>query len=519
MAITQQRPMGGSGTVAVDRAGMRRFAVPAGIGVAVALVDCIGAGIPSYWGDEAASVMSGQRSLPSLLQELSAVDAVHGLYYMLLHVWMWAFGTGEWATRALSAIAIGALAAGVITLGSRWFDRRTGIIAGLLIAVIPRAGSLAIETRGYAITAAAVVWLAVLFAHLLRSGASRRRWMMFGLAAGVLAWFFLYLLLVPLALCGLLLLFPRLASPQMRRTDAAELRRLMAFATGGALVGALPIITLAALQRNQVSFLAHRGYLSPKGVLITPWFSSLPVAVVLWALILIGAVVTLRATGQRTTALLALTWLVAPALALIAVDALISPTYNPRYLAVSLGAVALLAARGFTGILDAVAKRRRGPVPVAGLLLTALVLGVTVPQYLHERTPYAKDGGADFRFAAEAIGQHAQAGDTVLFGEGPRPSRTARLTYRLYPQDFAGLQDPQLVTPYDQRAGLWDRLASVSTIAPQLHENTVWLLESKGASTASADLRALRSNGYVLSSTRLVHRITIYEYTKGVHHE
>jgi mannosyltransferase len=343
--------------------------------------------------------------------------------------------------------------------------------------------------------------------------------MLFGLASGVLAWFFLYLLLVPLALCGLLLLSPRLASQHTRRTDATGLRRNMVFALGGALLGALPIITLAAFQRNQVSFLAHRGYLSPKGLLITPWFSSLPVAVVLWALIVMGAVVARRVAEQRATALLALTWLVAPALVLIAVDVLISPTYNPRYLAVSLGAVALLAARGFTGILDVVARRRRGLMPVAGLLLTAIVLGVTVPQYLHERTPYAKDGGADFRFAAEVIGQHAQVGDTVLFGEGPRPSRTARLTFRLYPQDFAGLQDPQLVTSYDQRAGLWDRLASVSAVAPELRENTVWLLESKGASTASEDLSALRRSGYALSSKQRVHRITVYEFTKGAHHE
>ena len=82
-------------------------------------------------------------------------------------------------------------------------------------------------------------------------------------------------------------------------------------------------------------------------------------------------------------------------------DVLISPTYNPRYLAVSLGAVTLLAARGFTGILDGVAKRSRALVPVAGLLLTALVLGVTMPQYLHERTPYAKDGGADFHTSTQ----------------------------------------------------------------------------------------------------------------------
>lgn len=514
MVMTQRRPAE-SGATAARRSRSSQVVITAAIGAAVALVDVIGAGIPSYWGDEAASVMSGQRSLPSLLRELSTVDAVHGLYYMLLHVWMEAFGTGEWATRSLSAIAVGALAAGVVTLGSMWFDRRTAVVAGALVAVIPRASSLAIEARGYAITAAAVVWLVVLFAHLLRSDAPRRRWMLFGLGSGVLAWFFLYLLLVPLALCAAVAVVPAIA--RSSGADPVQLRQRMVGALCGSVLGAVPIIVLAALQRDQVRFLAHRGYLSPKGVLVSPWFSSLPVAVVMWCLIAVGAVVAMRATRQRPAALLALIWLVAPAMTLIAVDVLVSPTYNPRYLAVSLGSVALLSARGITGVLGALGRRPR-LVPVTGAVLAAVVLGATVPQYLHQRTPYAKDGGADFRFAAAAVAQRAQAGDAVLFGEGPRPSRTPRLAYRLYPQDFAGLGDPQLVTPYDQRAGLWDRLDSVSAVAPGLRERTVWLLESKGAGSAAADLQALRSRGYDMSSRQRVHRITVYEFTRGVQH-
>jgi mannosyltransferase len=157
-------------------------------------------------------------------------------------------------------------------------------------------------------------------------------------------------------------------------------------------------------------------------------------------------------------------------------------------------------------------------VPVAAVAIAAVVLGVTVPQYLHQRTSYAKDGGADFRFAAQVVGQRAHLGDAVLFGNGPRPSRTSRLAYRLYPGDFAGLEDPQLVTPYDAQAGLWDKLSTVSTVAPKLQENTVWLLETKGAQTASADLSALRRAGYTLTAQQHVHRTTVYEFTKGAHH-
>lgn len=494
---------------------VRRIPLPVWIGAVVALVDGIGAGIPSYWGDEAASVMSGSRSLPSLLDELKAVDSVHGIYYMLLHVWMWAFGSGEWATRALSVMAIGALAAGVATLGRKWFGYSTGVVAGLLVAVIPRASSLAIEARGYAITAAAVVWLAVLFAHLVENGATRRRWVLFGVVAGVCSWFFLYLLLVPLALCAVLLLAPRTAVQQ----DARGVRTNLLAAGGAALLLALPILILASLQRAQVSFLAHRGYLSPKGVFITPWFSHAAPAVVMWALILIGAGSALLRHGERMQGMLALAWLVLPAVALILIDVMVAPTYNPRYLAVSLGAVALLAGRGITGITGAVRHRASGLVPVAAAMIAVIVLAVSVPQYLHERSPHAKDGGADFRFAAAAVGQRAHPGDAVLFGDGPRPSRTARLAYRLYPDDFSGLRDPQLLTAYTDRAGLWDELAPVSAIAPALRADTVWLLETDGAHTAAADLSALRRSGYTLTDVVRLHRTTVYEFSEGAHRE
>ncbi|HWU29971.1 MAG TPA: glycosyltransferase family 39 protein, partial [Microbacterium sp.] len=305
MVITERGLVRGEQRRERRRPAPRAVVLPAGIGVAVALVDYIGAGIPSYWGDEAASVMSGQRSMPSLLQELSAVDAVHGLYYMLLHVWMWAFGTGEWATRALSAIAIGALAAGVFTLGRMWFDRRTAIVAGVLVAVIPRASALAIETRGYAITAAAVVWLTVLFSHLLRQGAPRRRWVLFGVLAGLCSWFFLYLLLVPLALSAVTFLAPRRGT--VLRRGVRGLRGDLTAAAAATLIAALPIITLAAFQRNQVSFLAHRGYLSPRGVLVTPWFTHGAVAAVMWVLIAVGVAFALRRPVERASARLAVT--------------------------------------------------------------------------------------------------------------------------------------------------------------------------------------------------------------------
>src|SRR3954447_13901286 len=68
-------------TAAPRRAG-RRWRMPVAMGLLGFAIVWPGSWIPSFWGDEAASVMSAQRSMPSLLRMLGHVDAVHGAYYL-----------------------------------------------------------------------------------------------------------------------------------------------------------------------------------------------------------------------------------------------------------------------------------------------------------------------------------------------------------------------------------------------------------------------------------------------------
>lgn len=506
MAIVEQARTGRSRGLERARLVLDRYAA-AWIGICVSLVAYAGAGVPSYWGDEAASVLSAQRPWSSLLAELGTVDAVHGAYYALLHLWIDVFGSSEWATRALSSIGIGLLAAGTVVLGRRWFDRRTGILAGLLVAVLPRASSLAIEARGYALAAAAAVWLTVLFLRLVERRASFLAWAGYGALVAAGGTFFLYLLLMPavhlVALIGM-------------RTDAA-LRRRIAAGLVVALLLALPIVIVGELQKSQIAFLAHRGYLSLPGVFVTPWFLRPGPAYVFWPLLIIGIFAAARAWWRARSGgfLPALTWLVLPVAALILIDVLIAPAYNPRYLSFCLGAVALIAARGVWAVVDAArGLGARAGVATATTGLVLLAAFTVLPEFAHQRTPYAKDGGADFRQSAADIAARARPGDTVLFGEVGRPSRAPRLAYRLYPDDFAGLHDPQLVTAYADTDGLWDRLAPVGEVAAEL-DGTVWLLEWGAHGSADADIAALREAGFAESSRTVIHRTVIHEFQRG----
>jgi len=69
-------------------------------------------GVPQLWRDELASWSAASRTLPQLWAMVHNIDAVLGLYYLGLHLWMAVFGDSATAMRLPSVIAM-AGAAGV----------------------------------------------------------------------------------------------------------------------------------------------------------------------------------------------------------------------------------------------------------------------------------------------------------------------------------------------------------------------------------------------------------------------
>ena len=91
------------------------------VGVLGAAVSLAGAARPSFWYDEAATISASySRSLPQLWEMLGNVDAVHGLYYLLMHGWFQVFPPTEFWSRAPSGLAVGVAAAGVVVLGRQF---------------------------------------------------------------------------------------------------------------------------------------------------------------------------------------------------------------------------------------------------------------------------------------------------------------------------------------------------------------------------------------------------------------
>lgn len=133
-----------------------------------------------YWMDEA--ITTGIALHP--LHEIPGVLRYDGnppLYYMLLHVWMQAFGSTESATHSLSLLC------GVLTVpvggwaGWRLFGLRTGIYAALLFAFNAWLTAYAQETRMYELMA--LLGLLATAGFMLGFVYRRRRWLvLFGAA-------------------------------------------------------------------------------------------------------------------------------------------------------------------------------------------------------------------------------------------------------------------------------------------------------------------------------------------------
>ncbi|GAA2095598.1 hypothetical protein GCM10009759_24060 [Kitasatospora saccharophila] len=201
----------------------------------------LGSNRPPMWGDELASWVAADRSVPQLVAMLRHIDGVYGVYYLFLHFWIGLFGDSAVSLRLPSALAMAGAAAFIALTGRKQFSGRAGLLAGLVFAVIPAVSRYSQEVRAYALVMCAVAastWL--LLRALERPGVWR--WFGYGVSVTFVGWFQLVALTVLLPhLLVILLQYPRVRPG----------RRVLEFAlTAG--VAVLPVLPLVLLGRRQV---------------------------------------------------------------------------------------------------------------------------------------------------------------------------------------------------------------------------------------------------------------------------
>lgn len=476
------------------------------MGAGAALVSAIGAGVPSMWGDEAASVMSAQRPWDSLWAMAANVDAVHVVYYAILHVWIDVFGASAFSVRLPSAVAVGVTVAGVYTLCRAPAGGRVALIASVACVLIPRVGFMAAEARSAAMSAALVTWLTVLLVRLVRTRELRARWWVsYGLLLVVSVHLFLYTALI--AAVHLLALL-MLGAPR-----PTWLRWVVSTAAAGA--ACLPFALLATSQQGQIAFLARRDVTSPDKLFVDQWFGSLPLAALAWGAVVFATFWAVHSwrrrpprdgdADRRMLIGVALAWLLVPMALLLLADAVAGPLYTGRYLSFSAPAAAILIA----ATLAAIRPRWLAAVAAAAALVLA------VPFAVSQRTPTAKFG-SDWAEVSAYVGAHSRPGDGIVFDEGVRPSRKPRLALRLYPDGFRDTADLGLVRSYETTAGLWDVVKPLAELPHALGDrDRVWVVARSKEGT-SDDRHALERAGFSLADTHRLASDTISLYTRDV---
>jgi mannosyltransferase len=363
----------------------------------------------SYWRDEAATMTAVQRPFGDLLRMMGHVDAVHGVYYMIMWAVVRLGGTGEVVTRLPSVLAMAGAAAAVAALGRRLVSPGAGLAAGLLFAVLPQVSLYAQDAREYAFITALAATGSYLLVRAMTTAGPRRGWM-----AGYA---------VCLGVMGLLNVFSLLLVGAHAITVALAWRRAgrslaVAWLGGaaGAFVIASPVLALGFAQRGTLGWLTTpqlAGAVEGLRKLIGP--VSMLVALVLAAVIgtmlaANGGRERLRAAWPPELFALSLPWLVLPPVVLIGVSYL-SPVYTFRYVLFCAPAAALLGGAGLTALRWPGARGALAWAPVAAGL--ALVAALGIPGQLKARSP---DGhGNNIRAANAIVAAHRRPGDAVLY--------------------------------------------------------------------------------------------------------
>jgi len=435
------------------------------VGVLAAVVSLGGAGRPSFWYDEAATMSASySRSLPQLWQMLGNVDVVEGLYYLFMHGWFDVFPPTEFWSRVPSGLAIGGTAAGVVVLGRQFVSRDAAVASAVVCAILPRSTWAGIEARPYALSMMAAVWLTVLLVYATRRD-NGWAWLYYGTVLTVSVLLDIYLALLFFAHVVFIWLFQRSRTMRIR------------FAMTSALACCVmtPFIVAAIGQTHQISWIAPIGHRTIEDVTIQQYFERCPSFALLSALVVAAAMVWwLRASTELTDSTrqlltLATAWLLIPTGLIVVWSAFVHPIYTPRYLAFTAPAMALVL-----GIcIAAVASRLRVAAAIIGLFAVA-----AAPNYvLAQRDPYAKYG-MDYSQVADLISEKAAPGDcllvndTVTFMPAPmRPLMAAR------PDAYRKLVDLTLWQRATDRDDVFDTNLIPEVVAKPLSRcGVVWII-------------------------------------------
>jgi len=433
------------------------WAVPTVVTAALGLYQI---NVPILWRDELATWSAASRTLPQLWAMVHHVDAVLGLYYLGLHLWMAVFGTSAAALRLPSALAMTGAAAVVALTGKRLGGTRVGLISGLIFAVVPSVSRFAQEARPYAFA----TLFAALATLLLLRAMERPTWLRWGcyaLAVAAVGASNLVALCVLAAHAAIVATDFCLRTVRIGGEDAPDGGRALPggrpepvegrplallgwfslAAVIGVIVDAPVVLEGHAQSTSQIGQQPVPHVAALFGVIDGLWpelFASTPVALVV-ILLALASVVTLVGVRQRVLAGYALAGGILPIVAVWLVSQGPDSYWTFRYMLFTVPAWSVAAGLGVAGAAERLPRlrwprlrlprfataRRLGYAAVATALVVA-VAALGAHDQLAIRKPLAHNAWAfpvtmangepvDYRAAAAVIAANQRPGDGIVY--------------------------------------------------------------------------------------------------------
>jgi mannosyltransferase len=469
----------------------------------------------SMGNDEVATRYAALLSLRQLAHLLSNVDAVHGTYYLIMHVWV-VLGSSPTVLRVPSLIAMAAGAAMIaITCtrltGSGW----AGLLAGLIMAMTPSISYYAQTARSYALVLAGVVaatlaLMRALDAEVRGEAGTRLRW-----------WWVLYGALVVVSSylneMALLILLAHAVTVLAARYGRRVFEHFAVTAVVSGVI-VVPLALLSVRERAAVGWIGRPG-IRDVGILFHDYFGGTTLISVIVFVFAVAAVLPPRGwqwrrwrerirsgapsddahaawweRGGVSLPSVALPLLVLPAGLLMAESVVVHPLYVDRYVLYGEAGAALLAGGGCyragQWLVQQAGQRLRDPAirralvvaPGVVVCLCALLLNLGTQHKI--RTPQSRQ--YDFGTTSAYVGAHARPGDGVLFMNAFY--RKARFGY---PADFRDVTDFAMATS-PQQAGTFNGIDKPFTaVQPlMLRYQRIWVVgNAPSAGLASLQMR------------------------------
>jgi mannosyltransferase len=411
-------------------------------------------GGPSLWRDEAYTRDAITRPVGKIFALLAHTDAVHGAYYLLMHVVVGVIGTSATALRFPSLCAMVVTTAVTAAIGRRaamlaqapnaaggrraLIPALTGLLSGLVFATAPYMTYYAQMARPYAI----VTMFATIASYLLLRaypGGGWRWWSAYGVAVALTGLFNVFGLLILVA-HGVTLLLTATTGPARPGRRIGRLPVGWLAASAAAVIVLVPLLRITYRQRGQISWLTRPDF-ETIASLGRDFAGSTGLIAPIGLLALGGITACCLADNWRplNPAAIALPWLVVPPFLLLAVS-FVDPVYDERYVEFCLPALAILVGSGLVGLVRLAFSPRlrqagRAWLPLAAAAVVALGLAALLvgPQGNIRQSSQRPD---NLRLASAIVAANERPGDVVFY-----LPLDARVLGTGYPAPFRKLRD------------------------------------------------------------------------------